>query len=69
MTAQIGMHALQYVQVLRSLDILRTRLILLFIITKTFIDYILVIAVVVVIEVCQLYTVRNIAGQCNLVTF
>ena len=68
MTAQTGMHALQYVQVLRSLDILRTRLILLFIITKTFIDYILVIAVVVVIEVCQLHTVRNIAGQCNLVT-
>ena len=68
MTAQTGMHATD-VQVLRSLDMLRTRLILLFIITKRFIDYILVIAMVVVIEVCQLHTVRNIARECNLEVF
>ena len=65
------MHALLYVQVLRSLDMLRR--------AHSFVHHhqdiitllhsILVIAMVVVIEVCQLHTVRNIAGECNLEVF
>ena len=61
------MHALLYVQVLRSLDMLRR--------AHSFVHHhqdiipllhsILVIAMAVVIEVCQLHTVRNIAGESN----